>query len=48
MYVSIEPVLFTDPQQAVPAGYCRKCGGALWLPSLRCLRCEKEGKHDSA
>ena len=49
MDVNIEPVLYIDPQNVIPAGYCEICGGALWRPSLRCLRCEKEGKyHDPA
>ena len=46
MNVTIEQSLYTDPQAAVPAAYCPRCGGALWLPSLRCIRCEKEGIHD--
>ena len=46
MKVTIEPVLYIDPQAAVPDGSCDRCGGALWLPSLRCLRCEMEGRYD--
>jgi hypothetical protein len=46
MNVTIEPVLYMDAQAAVPAGYCPRCGAELWLPSLRCLRCEEEGRHD--
>ena len=46
MNVTMEPCLYIDPQAAVPAQYCAVCGGELWLPSLRCLRCEKEGRYD--
>ncbi len=43
MNIHIESVLYTDPQDAVPGGFCEKCGGALYLPSLECIRCQKYG-----
>ena len=42
MHPSIEQVLYIDPQAAVPAGYCETCGGALYDPSRRCLRCGRD------
>lgn len=41
MATSIEQSLYDDPQAAIPAGYCDKCGGALYRPGLHCLRCEE-------
>lgn len=38
----VEPTLYVDPQAARPAGYCPRCGGALYLPSLCCIRCERD------
>jgi len=46
MTQGIMEMLFLDEQQAVPAGYCRFCGGAVYAPSLRCIRCE-EGFDDT-
>ena len=43
MNPKIDPVLYIDPQGAIPAGSCPRCGGALYLPSLICLRCERDG-----
>ncbi len=40
---SIQGSLFIDEQDQGPAGYCEKCGGALYAPSLACIRCEREG-----
>ena len=39
--IFIEKTLYIDPQAARPAAYCDDCGGALYLPSLMCLRCER-------
>ena len=39
----LEQILFTDPQDQVPACYCALCGGARYAPSLICLRCERRG-----
>lgn len=39
MRITIDPTLYFDPQQALPAGYCARCGGCLYRPSLSCLRC---------
>ncbi len=41
MKLFIEPMLYIDPQAAPPGGSCPVCGGALYLPSLTCLRCER-------
>lgn len=43
MKITIEPTLYLDPQAVKPAGYCPVCGGALYNPSLVCLRCERRG-----
>ena len=37
----IQGNLYIDPQDQVPAGYCPHCGGALYAPSLICIRCER-------
>ena len=42
MREKIESVLYIDPQQAVPAGYCPVCRGALYLPGMICLRCGED------
>ena len=42
MRKKIEDVLYIDSQQVKPAGYCPKCKGALYLPSLHCLRCGED------
>ena len=34
-----EMTLFTDPQDQIPAAFCPECGGELYAPSLRCLKC---------
>ena len=41
MIPQIEPMLYLDPQQTVPAEVCDICGGELYAPSLICLRCER-------
>ncbi|HIT34249.1 MAG TPA: hypothetical protein IAC31_06460 [Candidatus Faecousia intestinigallinarum] len=41
MHQNVESTLFSDPQAVRPAGYCPLCGGALYPPSLTCLRCER-------
>lgn len=42
MRKKIENVLYIDPQQMNPAGYCPVCRGTLYKPSLICLRCGEE------
>lgn len=37
----IEPMLYLDPQAAIPARFCPVCGGECYAPSLVCLRCER-------
>lgn len=37
----IQPVLYIDPQQETPGAYCEICGGGLYAPSFRCIRCER-------
>lgn len=44
MEQKVESVLYTDPQNVVPAGRCPVCGGALYPPGLYCLRCDREQK----
>lgn len=46
--MSMEKVLYFDPQAQPHAGFCRRCGGSLYAPSLRCVRCERRGIHDPA
>ena len=40
--VMLESTLYIDIQSLPPAGYCEKCGGEVYLPSLRCCRCKEE------
>ena len=42
MHREIEPTLYIDLQAQIPAGYCPVCGGALFRPSLECLRCRRD------
>ncbi len=37
----IEPVLYLDPQNQIPACCCEICGGAQYAPTFTCLRCER-------
>ena len=37
----IKGSLFIDPQEEAPACFCEVCGGARYLPSLVCIRCER-------
>ena len=46
--MSIEKVLYFDPQAEPHAGFCRRCGGSLYPPGFACLRCERRGRHDAA
>ena len=39
MTIQIDKTLFFDPQTVPEAGFCEVCGGALYAPSLVCLRC---------
>lgn len=39
----IQGTLYIDPQAQIPSGFCRRCGGELYAPSLICARCEREG-----
>ena len=41
MTITTESNLYIDPQAQVPAGYCERCGGELYAPSLVCSRCQK-------
>lgn len=36
----IEPVLYIDPQREKEAR-CPRCGGAVYPPGYRCIRCER-------
>ena len=42
MTQEIEPMLYTDAQAEIPAGYCPACGGELYRPSLLCIRCRRD------
>ena len=37
----MEGTLFLDPQAAVPACFCPRCGGECYAPTLTCSRCER-------
>ncbi len=39
----IQGSLFIDEQDQKPAGFCECCGGALYAPSLGCIRCGRDG-----
>ena len=39
--LQMEGTLFYDPQAAVPACFCPRCGGECYAPSLTCIRCER-------
>lgn len=41
MIKPIEPILYIDPQ-TVPAKTCPVCGGAVYPPGYKCIRCERE------
>ena len=36
----IAPNLYIDIQDQPPLCFCPRCGGELYGPDLRCLRCE--------
>ncbi len=42
MRQTMESNLYIDPQAERPAGYCPKCGGALYAPSCQCIRCGRD------
>ena len=37
----MEGTLFLDPQAAVPACFCPRCGGECYSPTFTCIRCER-------
>ena len=37
----MEGTLFFDPQAAVPACFCPRCGGECYAPGFTCIRCER-------
>ena len=41
MLTYVEPMLYTDSQEAVPACFCPVCGTERYAPGLTCLRCER-------
>ena len=41
MAEGIEQQLWFDPQQQIPLGYCRRCGGEEYGPG-RCARCGED------
>ena len=42
----VEKVLYFDPQQVPEVSFCPVCGGCVYLPSLRCIRCERRWGND--
>ena len=42
MIPQIEPVLFRDPQQLLPVGFCERCGGECYSPRILCPDCGEE------
>jgi hypothetical protein len=42
LHTNSEPTLYIDEQAIPPAAFCPVCHGALYRPSLRCLRCGDE------
>jgi len=47
MYIEFAYTLFSDPQEAVPAEFCLRCGCERYAPGLHCLRCERRGRCDT-
>ena len=41
MIPMIQQVLYTDPQAAIPTGFCEKCGGECYHASRLCTDCEE-------
>lgn len=41
MTVSIQPILYTDPQTH-PHRACPDCGGDTYPPGHTCVRCERD------
>ena len=41
--MSIEQALYVDLQAEAAAGFCSRCGGCLYRPTLHCIRCERRG-----
>ena len=39
MAITIESVLYTDPQRKPPAGFCPACGGEIYTPGGSCHWC---------
>ena len=39
--IQLEFDLYTDLQAIRPVAFCPVCGSEQYLPSLRCLRCER-------
>jgi len=41
MYIEFPYTLFFDPQAAMPAEFCIRCGCECYRPGLFCLRCHR-------
>ncbi len=39
--MTVEQILYFDPQRKRPAGQCRICGSLVYAPSCRCIRCQR-------
>ncbi len=42
MKIVLDPILYIDDQTQPPAAFCPQCLGALYGPSLVCLRCRRD------
>ena len=38
--MTIESILFQDPQAQKPDAFCQRCGGEVYAPGCVCSRCE--------
>lgn len=48
MYIELPYTLFFDPQAAVPAEFCEKCGCECYAPGLTCLQCHRRKEYELA
>lgn len=44
MSKQIEEILFFDPQDVRPVGFCPVCGGEVYSMDGICLRCERRSQ----
>jgi hypothetical protein len=48
MLQTISEILYIDPQDAIPVGFCPRCGKELWNWDTPCRHCREEESHDPA